>query len=190
MAMLFFDAMDIGETLYVTGAGAWRSWLQKHHETASEIWLVYYLKAAGKPSIAYNDAVDEALCFGWIDSVVKKHGPESRAQRFTPRRPASPISEMNKERMRRMVEQQRMTPAGLAAIGNILDRPFVVPEDILAALKADKQTWANFQAFPESYKRIRVGWIDGSRNRQDVFETRLRYFLRMTAQNKRFGMVQ
>ena len=181
--------MDIGETLYVTDAKAWRSWLQQHYETATEIWLVYYVKASGTPSIAYNDAVDEALCFGWIDSVVKKHGPESRAQRFTPRRPGSPVSPMNQERMRRMTEQNRMTPAGLAA-GNVLDQPFVIPDDILAALKADEQTWANFHAFPESYKRIRVGWIDGSRSRQDVFETRLRYFLRMTAQNKRFGMIQ
>ncbi len=182
--------VDLGETLYVTDAASWRAWLEANYETRREIWLVFHTKASGVASLPYNDAVDEALCFGWIDSVVKKHGPDSRAQRFTPRRPRSPVSEMNKARVRRMVEQGRMTPAGLAAAGDVLDEPFEVPKDILAAIKADKETWSNFEAFPDSYKRIRVGWIDGSRKRQDVFETRLAYFLKMTKQNKRFGMVQ
>ena len=83
-----------------------------------------------------------------------------------------------------------MTPAGLAATGDILDEPFKVPADILKALKEDEETWRHFQAFPESYRRIRVGWIDGSRNRPDFFDQRLNYFLKMTKQNKRFGMVQ
>jgi len=83
-----------------------------------------------------------------------------------------------------------MTPAGLAAAGEVLDEPFVIPPDILAALKADETVWRNFQVFPESYQRIRVGFIEGSRNRRDVFEQRLRYLLRMTKQNKRYGILQ
>ena len=83
-----------------------------------------------------------------------------------------------------------MTKAGLDAIGDVLDEPFVIPADILDALKADDQTWRNFEAFPESYKRIRVGWIDASRRRPEVFKQRLDYLARMTAQNERFGMVQ
>jgi uncharacterized protein YdeI (YjbR/CyaY-like superfamily) len=134
--------------------------------------------------------VEQALCFGWIDSIVKKHGPESRAQRFSPRRPKSPLSEMNKVRVRRLQAAGEMTPAGLAVIGDVLDEPFEVPDDILAALKKDEETWRNFQKFPDSYKRIRVGFIDLARSRQNVFDQRLRYFLRMTKQNKRFGMVQ
>jgi uncharacterized protein YdeI (YjbR/CyaY-like superfamily) len=182
--------MDIGETLYVTERGDWRAWLRKHHRKAPEIWLVFYTKASKKPSLPYNDAVEEALCFGWIDSIVKKLGAESRAQRFTQRRPGSPLSEMNKARVRRLVAQKRMTKAGLEAIGGLPDEPFEMPEDIIEALKADKETWRNFEAFPESYKRIRVGWIDAARVRPEFFKQRLDYFLKMTKQNKRFGMIQ
>ena len=182
--------MDIGKTLYVTDAPGWRAWLEANHAREPEIWLVFYTKASGRPSIPYNDAVEEALCFGWIDSIVKKHEEHSRAQRFTPRRRGSPLSEMNKVRVRRMVERGRMTAAGLAAAGDILDEPFHEPPDIIAALKADEATWRNYQQFPDSYRRIRVGWIEAGRSNQDVFDQRLRYFLKMTAQNKRYGMVQ
>ena len=182
--------MDIGKMLRVTHRDEWRAWLEKHHATELEIWLVFAKKASGEAGISYNDAVEEALCFGWIYSIVKSLDAEHRAQRFTPRRPRSPLSEMNKERARRLAAAGKMTRAGLASARNVLHERFEVPDDILAALQADPETWRNFQAFPESYKRIRVGWIDGSRNRPDFFEMRLRYFLRMTKQNKRFGMVQ
>jgi len=181
--------VDIGETLYLTDIREWRRWLKRNHASKPEIWLVYYGKASGKPSIAYNDVVDEALCFGWIDSTVKKHGPQSRAQRFTPRRPGSKLSEMNKVRVRRLVEAKRMTKDGLDAAGDVLDEPFVIPADILEALESDEQTWRNFEAFPNSYKRIRVGFVEGARGRPQVFRQRLAYFLKMTAANKRFGMV-
>jgi uncharacterized protein YdeI (YjbR/CyaY-like superfamily) len=182
--------MDIGKTLYVTDRRKWRAWLKKHHETETEIWLVFPNKASGKKRLPYNDAVEEALCFGWIDSIVKKHSPDSAAQRFTPRRKGSPLSEMNKARIRRLHEAGQMEPAGLATIGDLLNEPFILPADIEEALRADDTVWRNFEAFPDSYKRIRVGWVDGSRQRQDVFEQRLNYFVRMTRQNKRFGMVQ
>jgi uncharacterized protein YdeI (YjbR/CyaY-like superfamily) len=182
--------MDIGETLHVSDAASWRVWLEANHASSREIWLVYYTRASGKPSIPYGDAVDEALCFGWIDSIVKKHGPDGRAQRFTPRRPGSKLSEMNKERARRMVVAGRMRQAGLDAIGDVLNEPFVIPDDILAALQADDDAWRNFQAFSESYQRVRVGFVNGSRGRQDIFEQRLAYLVRMSAQNKRFGMLR
>jgi uncharacterized protein YdeI (YjbR/CyaY-like superfamily) len=181
--------MEIGKTSYAKTRKQWRAWLSKNAAKEREVWLVYYTKASGKPFVAYNDAVEEALCFGWIDSILKKHGPDSRAQRFSPRRPGSKLSELNKERVRRLIERGLMTPAGLATAGDV-SAPFVVPPDILRALKKDKETWANFQTFPESYKRIRIGWIDNSRNNTDVFERRLNYFLKMTKQNKRFGMLQ
>lgn len=182
--------MEIGETLYVKERAAWRRWLHRHAASKREIWLVLYTKASGKPSLPYNDSVEEALCFGWIDSVVKPHGPGSRAQRFTPRRPNSPLSPTNKERVRRLIEAGRMTPAGLAAAGD-LDTTFVIPREILRELKRDKEVWANFERFPESYKRIRIGWIVGvMKQRPEEAEKRLRYFLKMTKQNKMYGMVQ
>lgn len=95
--------MEITQTLYVHQVSYWRRWLKKNHNATREIWLVYYKKASGKPRIAYNDAVDEALCFGWIDSTVKKLDQDRFCQRFTPRKPGSPCSEMNKARAHRMI---------------------------------------------------------------------------------------
>lgn len=188
--------MKVGKTLYVSTRRAWRAWLAKHHKTATEIWLVFYKKASGKPRIPYNDAVEEALCYGWIDSQTQGLDDKRWAQRFSPRRPSSKLSPMNRERVRRLIARRKMTKAGLASIAHAFDprtdgtATWKVPADIARRLKADARVWRNFQRLPESYKRIRVGWIDGSRRRKDVFESRLEYFMRMTAQNKRFGMVQ
>lgn len=182
--------MKITRKLYVSDRKAWRAWLKKNHQTKKEIWLVYYSKASGKKRIPYNDAVEEALCFGWIDSTVKKINSESFAQRFSPRNPKSPWSEMNKERARRLIAAKKMTAAGLALLGNAHKGEFKLPADLRKALMADKDTWKNFQKFPESYKRIRIGFIHASRNRPEFFKKRLAYFLKMTKQNKMFGMVK
>jgi uncharacterized protein YdeI (YjbR/CyaY-like superfamily) len=185
--------MAIGPALRITNRQSWRRWLQTNHASKKEIWLVYPLKHTGKRRLPYNDAVEEALCFGWIDSVVKKVDAGHVAQRFTPRRSAkSDLSETNKERVRRLIRAGLMTPAGLAKIQTRMDEPFVIPPDIRRLLKRDATTWKNFQAFPEWYRRIRIGWIEATRQqgRLDVFQTRLAYFLKMTAKNKRFGMLR
>jgi len=183
--------MEVGETLDVRTRTAWRSWLMRNHSRKKEIWLVLHSKASGSSSLAYNDAVDEALCFGWIDSIVKKVGAHSRAQRFTPRRKGSPVSEMNKARARRLVREQRMTAAGRAALGTGLRRErLLVAADVRRALRAEPGALTRFERLPAAYKRIRLGFIEGARGRPDVFATRLRYFVRMTAQGKRYGMVR
>lgn len=194
--------MNLGETLYVTTRKEWRAWLAQHHKTKTEIWLVYHRKASGKPRLPYNDAVEEALCYGWIDSTYKPIDSESHAQRFSPRRKGSPVSPMNKERIRRLISRKKMTKAGMASIEQELTEDlkkisaskqlekFELPDDIRDALQADALVWKNYQKFPESYKRIRVGWIDGARHRPEEFEKRLRFFLKMTGAGKRYGMVQ
>jgi len=192
--------MEIGKTLYVSTRKAWRSWLAKHHATEKEIWLIYYKKESGKPRIPYNDAVEEALCYGWIDSILKPIDGEKYSQRFSPRKAKAKWSPMNIERLRRLLRQKMVAKAGMHAAKDALetlrrqrtDRKsrVVIPPDILKTLKTDPTTWKNFSRFPASYKRIRIGWIDGSRHRPQAFQQRLRYFLKMTAQNKRFGMVQ
>ncbi len=190
--------MNVGKTLYVKTRKAWRAWLARHHQSASEVWLIYYKKHSGRPRIPYNDAVEEALCFGWIDSIAKPLDDVRWAQRFSPRRPTSRLSDMNRERVRRLIAARRMTKAGLERIKHVFDRrtdteqraQWTVPKDILRRLKRDPTIWRNFSRFPESYRRIRIGWIVGARRRADVFERRLTHFLKMTAQNKRFGMVQ
>jgi uncharacterized protein YdeI (YjbR/CyaY-like superfamily) len=194
--------MNIGKTFYVKDRKHWRTWLAKNHRSAAEIWLVYYKKNSGKPRIPYNDAVEEALCYGWIDSTLKPIDDKCYAQRFSPRRKNSKLSEMNKERVRRLIQAKKMTRVGIRSIQHHIEnsqkkssyyqsiKKFTLPEDILEKLKADPTTWKHFTKFPESYKRIRIGWIDAARHRPEIFNQRLQYFLKMTGKNKRFGMVQ
>jgi uncharacterized protein YdeI (YjbR/CyaY-like superfamily) len=194
--------MEIGKTLYVKNRQEWRSWLEKCHRTEKEIWLIYYKKDSKKLRIPYNDAVEEALCFGWIDSTAKPFNSESHVQRFSPRRKQSELSEMNKERIRRLLDEGKMTPFGLESIKQHLEeisdgntriiklKEFEMPEDILNVLKEDILVWRNFEKFPLHYKHIRIGFIDGARKRPEEFNKRLKYFLKMTAQNKKYGMIQ
>jgi len=179
--------MEITQTLYVTNPKDWRAWLKKHYKTEKEIWLVYYKKESGKPRIAYNDAVEEALCFGWIDSIVRKIDEESFAQRFSPRKPKSGYSQANKERLKTLMEQGKVMKDVLKTLGGISQEEFEIPEDILKEIKSNKQAWRNFQEFSEPYKRIRIAFIEGARKRPGEFKKRLQYFIKMTGKNKMFG---
>ena len=134
--------------------------------------------------------MDEALCFGWIDSIVRTIDDERIAQRFTPRRPGSKTSEMNKARARRLVREGRMTPAGLAAIGSLKTQRLVIPADIRAAFERDPIAWKRFRRFPTAYRRIRIAFVEGARKRPAEFERRLRNLVRKSARNERFGMVR
>lgn len=189
--------MEIGKTLYITQRKSWRAWLAKNHKTEKEVWLVYFRKETGKPRISYNDAVEEALCYGWIDGMIKCVDNESFAQRFSVRKKTSELSQMNKERIYTLIAQKKMTKAGLDAIAHVFnpakDKPenFIISSYILESLKADKQAWTNFQKFPESYKRIRVAYIESQkRHGEEFYQKSLRHFVTMTAKNKRFGFVK
>jgi uncharacterized protein YdeI (YjbR/CyaY-like superfamily) len=179
--------MEISKTLHVTNRKDWRKWLRRHYRTEKEIWLVYYKKETGKPRIVYNDAVEEALCFGWIDSIVKTLDTERVVQRFSPRKPKSKYSPANKERLRKLVKQRKVIKEVRKTLEDFSEETFEIPEDILEAIKANKDAWKNFQKFSDSYKRIRIGFIDGARKRPEEFKKRLRYFIRMTEKNKQYG---
>ena len=179
--------MDIGKTLYVTKREAWRKWLMENYNKEKEIWLIYPKKASGKPRIPYNDAVEEALCFGWIDSTAKRIDETKYAQRFTPRNPKSKYSEANKQRLRELIKSGKVIPSVEKKLANILSEEFSAPADILEKIKANKQSWENFQKFSTDYKRIRIAFIEGARSRPAEFDKRLRYFIKMTEKNKPFG---
>jgi uncharacterized protein YdeI (YjbR/CyaY-like superfamily) len=179
--------MKITKTLQVTNRKDWRKWLRQHYKTEKEIWLVYPKKETGKSRIRYNDAVEEALCFGWIDSTVKTLDQEHSAQRFSPRKLKSPYSPANKERLRKLVRQRKVIKEVRETLGDILEERFEIPQDILKAIQANKEAWKNFQTFSDAYKRIRVGFIDGARKRPEEFKKRLRYFIKMTEKNKQYG---
>ena len=179
--------MDETRRLYVTSRENWRGWLQENHWSETEIWLVYYRKQTGKPRIAYNDSVEEALCFGWIDSKVRTLDAERYAQRFTPRNPRTGYSQTNKERLRRLVEQGKVMPEVLASLVDVDLEEFEYPADIMAAIRANERAWENYQRYSGSYQRIRIAYIDGARDRPGEYERRLQHFIKKTAQGKQFG---
>jgi len=179
----------VKSTLYVASRKEWRAWLKNHYKSKPEVWLVYYKKHSGKPRIPYNDAVEEALCFGWIDSIVKRLDEDRFAQRFSPRSPKSGYSQANKERLRALAKQRKLMPEVLASLQEIIpeDDEFQVPEDILAAIKASPRAWRYFQGFSPAYVRIRISFIEGARKRPEEFKKRLRYFIQMTEKGKQIG---
>lgn len=179
--------MKLGKMLYVTDRKDWRSWLAKNFDKKNEIWLVYPKKSSGKPRMAYNDAVEEALCFGWIDSTVKKIDDKNSAQRFSPRNPKSPFSQANKERLRWLAKQKKLHPAMQDQAEKVLKEKFVFPPDIIEAIRADKEAWKIYRRFSPAYRRIRVTFIEGARKRPEEFKKRLAYFIKVTRHNKQIG---
>jgi uncharacterized protein YdeI (YjbR/CyaY-like superfamily) len=113
--------IEMSQDLYVTDRESWRAWLRQNHDRNKEVWLIYYRKHAGKPSILYDDSVEEALCFGWVDSVIKKIDDEKFARKFTPRTSRSRWSEANKKRVEKMIKEGRMTKTGLAIVSDAKD---------------------------------------------------------------------
>ena len=159
-------------------------WLAENFETESEIWLVFPMKESGDRSILYNDAVEEALCFGWIDSTIKHIDPTRRAQRFTPRRKGSPYSRPNIERLIWLDTRGMLHPSVRDGVLPLIRAPYVFPSDILDAIKKDAAAWENYEKFSEPYKRIRVAYIDAARKRPAEFQKRLRSFIQKTREGK------
>jgi uncharacterized protein YdeI (YjbR/CyaY-like superfamily) len=158
--------------LEVTTREAWRAWLADRHDREREIWLVFWKKHTGKPSLPYVDAVDEALCCGWIDSLVRRLDDERYAQKFTPRKAKSSWTDLNRRRFARLVEEGRMTAAGLAkgpppaaatAPPSRPDPAAAIPGDVEAALRAHGEAWESFTRLAPSHRRNYVRWIDAAK---------------------------
>lgn len=174
-------------TLYTTDRAEWRAWLSEHFESEREIWFVFPMISSGQDRLSYNDAVEEALCFGWIDGIIKNIDGTHRAQRFTPRKKGSPYSRPNIERLIWLEENGMIHPKIRESVLPIIRAPYEFPEDIIAAVSSDAETLENYEKFPEAYKRIRVAYIDAARNRPAEFEKRLGNFIAKTRANKMFG---
>lgn len=162
----------------------WRKWLIENFDTHGEIWFVFPLKSSDKRSVTYNDAVEEALCFEWIDSTIKALDQEHRIQRFTPRNPKSGYSQANKERLKWLLENGMIHPRFEDKIRNVLSAPFIFPDDIIGRLKADEIAWDHYLQFSDAYKRIRIAYIEAARKRPEEFEKRLNNFINKTKENK------
>jgi len=173
------------KTIYPADRQAWRTWLSENFQSETEIWCVFPMKSAAEPGLSYNDMVEEALCFGWIDSTVRNADPTHRAQRFTPRRKGSTYSRPNIERLLWLESRGLIHPSVRPEILALIQAPYEYPADILDVIRRDSAAWTNFENFPEPYKRIRVAYIDAARKRPHEFQRRLESFLRKTRENKR-----
>jgi uncharacterized protein YdeI (YjbR/CyaY-like superfamily) len=181
----------------------WRSWLAKHHTSETEVWLVFYKKASGKPRLPYEDAVEEALCYGWIDSLVRRIDEQKYAQKFTPRKSGSKWSELNKERVRRLLAAGKMTRAGKAVLekqktesGKLNVAPAesanpaaegVIPSDVKRMTRADKQAAENFAKLPPGYLKMCMKWINAAK-RDETRSKRIKEFVELTAKGERIGL--
>jgi uncharacterized protein YdeI (YjbR/CyaY-like superfamily) len=182
------------DTFYARDRREWRAWLEQHHDSSPGVRLIYYKKGSDKPSVKYPDAVEEALCFGWIDSKANTRDDESIMQLFAPRKAKSVWSKVNKQRIEKLMAQGLMTPAGLARIEaakqdgswNSLDaiEDLIVPPDLEAALAANEAARANFDAFPPSSQKMILFWV-ASAKRPETRAKRITETVTLAAQNIR-----
>lgn len=191
--------MNSDNPIYLKNSSEWRAWLKKNHNKEKEVWLIYYKKHTDKPRIPYDDAVEEALCFGWIDTTVKRIDDERYMQKFTPRRENSIWSKLNKERAEKMTEEKRMTKAGLKKIEEAKKngkwteaytsrKKLTLPSDLKNALMKNKKAWKNFNGFANSYQNIYIGWITNAK-REVTCKKRINDVVRRSALNQKPGMM-
>ncbi len=186
------------DPLHVTDREAWRKWLLEHHASQGEAWLVFNKKHTGAQTLSYEEAVEEALCFGWIDSIARKIDDRKYMQKFTPRRKKSEWSEINKKRARKMIKQGKMAEAGRAKIkeakadgrwGKVRFResPVRIPPELREALKSDPEIRDRFDSYTPAYKKMLIGWIQSPRM-QETRERRMEEVIELIAQGKKLGM--
>ena len=172
------------ETKYFIDRQEWRNWLATNFESKDDIWLEYPLKKTGRERILYNDAVEEALCFGWIDSTVKSLNEETTIQRFCKRRKKSTFSQPNKERLKWLFKNGLIHDSIKSEIEQIITVEFLFPKDIIDELKSDETCRNYYNDFSQTYRRIRIAYIESARKRPEEFIKRLNNFINKTRENK------
>ena len=181
------------KTVYCKSRPEWRAWLEKNGATESEIWLIYYKKDSGKPRVEYEEAVQEALCFGWIDGVEKGLDEQRFMQRFTPRKPDSKWSDSNIARMKTLIASGVMTPAGLAVFTGhearrVEAKPTELPAELEKKFRNVKRAWSNFQDFPPGYRRMTIGWV-ASAKKEETRLKRLQELIAASARNEKLEFI-
>ena len=184
------------KTMIVRTLGQWRDWLTGHHASEAEVWLIFYKKHAGVESIAYKDARDEALCFGWVDSLVKRLDDRRYALKFTPRRADSRWSAVNRKRYAELEAEGRLQPAGIERPPSNrtygpkpprLPLPSRIPAYIQAALKRNQAARRHFETLPPSQRRRYLAWIESAK-REETKLRRLQEAIRLLASGRVLGL--
>lgn len=179
-------------TLEVGDRQQWRKWLAQHHASSPGVWLVFYKAHTGVKSITYDEAVREALCFGWIDSLVKRLDDDRYAFKITPRKPTSKWSDLNRKRWGELKAAGLLTPSGLVAAptsDTYAAKPAIpeLPTYIAKALRADSKAWQFFRDLAPTYRRHFVAWIHTAK-RPETREKRIRESIRLLASGKKLGL--
>jgi hypothetical protein len=176
--------MEITNMLNTKTRSELRAWLAENCASVSHAWVPVFSK--NPDELSYLAVVEEAICFGWIDSTKKRH-EDVRYQRISPRRKKGNWTELNKERARRLIKLGLMTPQGEAALPDMSESSFVIAPYVMDAIKADKETYANFKEFPPLYVRIRIDNIQSYPQGDETYERRLSKFLVNTKSNVLYG---
>lgn len=183
------------KTLVAKTADQWRKWLDKHHGSESEVWLIFYKQHTGVSSIAYLDALDEALCFGWVDSLVKRLDESRYARKFTPRKADSRWSTINRKRYAVLKAAGRLKPSGInraptdrsSARPPRFQMPATIPRYIQTALKKQPAAWRYFEGLAPSHRRRYIGWIESAK-REETKARRLQEAISLLASGKPLGL--
>ncbi len=191
------NMVTIDKQIHFTNRHDWRTWLEANYATAIEVWLIHYKKHTGKPGLSLEEAVEEALCFGWIDGVLKPIDNEKYALRYSPRRRGSVWSEVNKRRVRKLIRQGLMTEAGLAQVKEakangewrataLREDTSNIPDDLRQALKANPRVQRSFDRLAPSHKRQYIYWISSAKT-DKTRQRRIQETVRLVTANKKPG---
>lgn len=191
--------MNLPDTIYFSGAQSWREWLEYNHDSQSLVWLLYYKKHTARPKISYDEAVEEAICFGWIDSVVKGIDEISYCQKFTPRKNGSKWSQSNIKRAEEMIKQGKMTPAGLKLYQEVIDNPDLIiesldnsrdidlPEELREEFKSNPDGAGFFFSASRSYRNMCIRWI-ASAKRDETIKRRVKEVVELSNKKQKIGL--
>jgi len=190
--------MNESTSLHFKNRNEWRKWLEINHKNIKEVWLIHYKKPSNKKSINHFEAVEEALCFGWIDSKLKKIDEERFILRYSPRKQKSVWSKINKEKAEELITSGKMTKSGLEKIKDakkqgLWDTAYTnlvkdrLPSDLKNSLMQNKTAWINFQKFANSYRNMYIGWVKGAKT-QETRKRRINEVVKRAAKNKKPGI--
>ncbi len=188
------STMPEEKSFFASSRDEWHKWLLENHDKETIVWLIYYKKKSGKPGVSYEDAVQEALCFGWIDSIVKSLDDDRYMRKFTRRKEGSNWSDSNKARIKHLLKEGRMQEAGLRTIKNLslkvekkLKVPLEIPKYILKGLEEEPLALETFKHLPPSHKEMYIKWIDIAK-REETKQKRLNEAIGLLREGKRLGL--
>ena len=184
--------------VFFDSAQDFRDWLEAHHASADQIWVGFHKKASGRSGLTYAEAVDEALCYGWIDGLTRRRDEDTYVQRFTPRRPGSNWSTVNIAKVAELTREGRMRPAGLRAfeqrtparsgVYSYENRPAELPEEYTATFRQNERAWEWFSGQPASYRRAATWWVVSAK-REETRERRLGALIERSAAGRRIDLL-